>query len=266
MSFLYRYYGRQEFVLDAIAHKRLYFSPPSDFKDPFDCRPKFSLHFCKNNPEEDWKRYFFILAKSQYRDMPDGEAQKHAGAAILSGKHRDGGWLREADQEIKKALTGQVTPLRICCFSKSPRNPMMWAHYANNHKGIVLQFKASKMLDHESGAYRGFNVEYYCRPISLRHYVEAMEGSLEGDPLAFARLTYCSKSQEWAGEEEVRFFSQSTYVSYPEEMLTGILLGSECPTHWQDIVYTLLSTWNSKPKVFREDGSISSIKLCFIRA
>jgi hypothetical protein len=266
MRFLYRYYSHLEFVLDVIANKRFYFTPPDDFNDPFDCQPKFSLHFCKNEPEEDWKRYFFLLAKHQYKGIQDSEAQKHADAAILQGKHRDNAWLREADIGIKKALTEQVIPPRICCFSKSPRNPMMWAHYANNHKGIVLQFKASDMLDHKSGAYKGFDVEYYCRPIFLRRYVETMEDTLKGDPSAFARLIYCSKSQEWAGEEEVRFFSQNMHVPYPEEMLTGILFGSECPAHWQDITYALLAMWDSKPRVFKEDGSISSVRLCFRRA
>lgn len=266
MTFLYRYYGRFEFVIDAIANKRLYFSPPSDFNDPFDCQPKFSLQFCKNDPEEDWNRYFFILAKNQFPNIPDSEAQKHADAAIIKKKHKDLQWLREADENIKKTLVEQVTPLRICCFSKSPRNPMMWAHYANNHKGIVLQFKVSDMLCHESGAYKGFEVEYYSVPISLRRYVTAMEHTINGDPLAFARLTYCSKPQEWGGEEEVRFFSQNSHVSFPEHMMTGILFGKGCPAHWQDTTHTLLSMWNSRPKVFNEDGSISSVKLCFRRA
>ena len=143
---------------------------------------------------------------------------------------------------------------------------MMWAHYAKNHKGMVLQFKVRDMLDHQSEAYKRFNVEYYSRPISLRRYIQAMEDASDGGPLAFVRLIYCSKSQEWAGEEEVRFFSQSAHVSYPEEMLTGVLFGSECPPHWQDTTYTLLSMWDSKPKVFKEDVSTFSVKLYFRRA
>jgi len=250
------------FVLDAIANRKLHFSPPSNFKDPFDCRPKFSLLFCKKDPEEDWKRFFFLLAKFQYGGISDDEARKHADAAILRGKHRNKRWLREADEEIIKVLAECVTPPRICCFSKSPRNPMMWAHYANNHKGIVLQFKTSYMLD-DGASYRGFEVDYYRQPIPLKRYVESMEDSLRCDPLAFARLIYCSKSHEWASEEEVRFFSQKTYATYPEAMLTGILFGGECPRHWQDLTYKLLSMWVSKPRIFKEDGSVSSVKLCF---
>jgi|GEM_PF-1811635 len=263
MTFLYQYHKRLDYALDTIANKRLYFCAPSDFNDPFDCRPKFSLLFHRNEPEDVWRRYFFLLVKYQYPDISDEEACKQADVALLKGKHRNKQWLREADEGNRKAL--KDTFLRICCFSKSPRNAMMWAHYADNHKGVVLQFKESYMYDN-GASYGGFNVEYYRRPIPLKRYVKAMEETERGDITAFARLIYCSKSYEWQTEEEVRFFSQKRYVPYSETMLTGILFGSESTVHWQDHIYTALSKWASKPIFFKEDGSISSTKLCFKRA
>ena len=41
---------------------------------------------------------------------------------------------------------------------------------------------------------------------------EAIKETLKGDDLAFTRLMYCTKSIEWAQEEEIRFFSNHTYV------------------------------------------------------
>ena len=263
MTFLYQYQKHLDHVLDIISNKRLYFSAPSNFNDPFDCRPKFSLLFCKNDPEEIWKRYFFLLARCQDPGISDEEAHKHADAALLKGKHQDKQWLREADNEIRNTLND--TFLRVSCFSKSPRNAMMWAHYADNHKGVVLQFRKSCMRDN-STSYRGFEVKYYRQPVPLKRYVEAMEQAENGDDAAFARLNYCLKSYEWTAEDEVRFFSQKRYVTYPETMLTGILFGSECSIHWQHHIHTALSKWISKPIFFKEDSSISSIKLCFRRA
>ena len=262
MKFLYRYYGCLDYALDTITKRRLYFSAPSNFKDPFDCLPKFSLFFCKREPEDIWKRYFFLLAKAQYPGISDDEARKHADAAITKGKYRDKLWLHKADEEIKKSIADHISTLRVCCFSRSPRNAMMWAHYANNHKGLVLQFKNSAMLD-DRGSFKGFEVDYYRQPIPLRRYVEAMEATENGDNVAFARLILCSKSYEWQTEEEMRFFSRKKYVPYSETMLTGILFGSECTVHWQDRISTALSTWTSKPKFFKEDSSITSPKLCF---
>jgi len=263
MRFLYRYYSCFDFVLDTIINKRIYFPSPNDFNDPFDCCPKFSLLRCKKDNEKDWKSYLFFLAKDQYPGISDDEALKHAEAAIQKGLHRDKEWLFESDKSISKALNEKRKDVRICSFSKSPRNQMMWAHYANNHQGIVLQFSSVYMFDAVSGTFRGFDVDYYSKPITLRCYVESIENSLKGDNLAFVRLIYCSKSYEWTHEEEVRFFSKNIYMPYPEEMLKGILLGSECPSHWEDMIYKAVSTWRSKPKIFKEDAQRSSIKIYF---
>lgn len=140
---------------------------------------------------------------------------------------------------------------------------MMWAHYANNHKGIVLQFRSSYMFDADSGTFKGFEVDYYSKHIKLKRYVDTMKETLQGDDLAFSRLMYCSKSIEWAQEEEVRFFSNNTYISYPEKMLTGILLGSHSPSYWEDLVHKVISSWVNKPKIYKADMKKSSIKMYF---
>lgn len=260
MTFLYQYHRNLDYVLDTIAKKRLHLSSPSDFNDPFDCRPKFSLFSCKNDPEEIWRRYFFLLAKFQHPDISDDESKKCADDAILKEKHKDKNWLCESDKHLKKELN--KTSLLVSCFSKSPRNAMMWAHYADNHKGVVLQFKKSNMIDGDSN-YKGFDVEYYDKPIPLERYVKAMEDTESGDDVAFARLIYCTKSSEWRSEKEVRFFSRDKFMTYPEAMLTGIIFGSECSVHWRDHIYTALSEWSSRPVFFQEDSTISSTKLCF---
>ena len=141
---------------------------------------------------------------------------------------------------------------------------MMWAHYAANHKGVVLQFKKANMFNSDT-SYKGFDVEYYDKPIPLERYIKAMEETESGDEAAFARLIYCTKSDEWESEKEVRFFSHEKFITYPEAMLTGIIFGSECSVHWQDHINTVLSSWSSKPSFFKEDSSISTTKLCFRR-
>ena len=263
MRFLYRYYSNFDFVLDTVINKRLYFSCPKDFNDPFDCRPKFSLIRCKNDNIEDWKEYLSILAKEEYPEISDVEAMKHAEAALKKGLHQDKEWLSKSDQYVSEALDEELKNIRICCFTRTPRNQMMWAHYADNHKGIVLQFRSYYMFDVGSGTFKGSDVDYYSKHISLKRYVEAEQETLHGDDLAFSRFMYCSKSIEWAQEEEIRFFSNDTYMPYPEKMLTGILLGSNCPPYRKDLIHKVLSNWNDKPKLYKEDDTQSFIKNYF---
>ena len=32
----------------------------------------------------------------------------------------------------------------ISCFTKQPLNPLMWAHYADSHNGVVIAFDMTK--------------------------------------------------------------------------------------------------------------------------
>ena len=192
MNLLYRYFGSLDEVLDTLSNRRLFFSSPFNFKDPFDCRPKFSLVSCKWEPEDAWRRYFLVLAKLENPGISDDEAKRRADGAIREKKHRDDNWLRESDVGIKQALLDHMLKVRICCFSKSPRNSMMWAHYANNHAGLVLQFRKSAMRD-DAGELREFDVGYY-RRIPLSRYVQAMEDAQKSDNIAFNRLMLCSKA------------------------------------------------------------------------
>jgi len=260
MYFLYRYLGNQEYIFDTIFNKRLYCSNPKNFNDPYDCRPKFSLLSCKNEPDEVWRNYYIQLEKVNHPSLTDDEIIKLAEAKFLKGEHRNDEWLIEEDLAIRKAHH-DGSP-RICCFSRSPRNAMMWAFYANNHKGVVLQFNKSILRD-ECDWYKGHSVDYYSRYITLKKYVNTMNEAIQGDCTAYYRLIFGSKSCEWSNEQEERFFSSVEYLKYPEEMLTGILFGSNTPENLQDSIIQELSRWRTKPRLFKENLLRSGIKLNF---
>lgn len=263
MLFLYKYYSNLDFVLDTILNKRIYFSSPNDFNDPFDCHPKFSLFRCKNDDISDWKYYLSALAKEQNPDISQNESIKHAEAAIKNGLHQNKDWLLKNDQFCTQVHKEELKKIRISCFTKTPRNQMMWAHYANNHKGIVLQFRASFMVDANTETFKGVEVEYYTNHINLKRYVNTIKEAEEGDNQAFLRLMFCTKSIEWAQEEEVRFFSRNTYVPFREEALTGILFGSQSPSHCKSLFIKVLSDWTNIPKLYQEDVKKSSVRMHF---
>ena len=46
-----------------------------------------------------------------------------------------------------KEVIGELPQLPVTCFSKNPDVIPMWAHYGHTHKGIVLEFDESKLLE-----------------------------------------------------------------------------------------------------------------------
>jgi len=93
------------------------------------------------------------------------------------------------------ALKAQLhTSSGLLCFSKRWRNPVLWSHYADKHRGMCLGFDIAdgdaKAIDYDAERF-DFDVE----------------GAV-GSPAAFdltQRLLY-TKFKDWAYEEEVRVY------------------------------------------------------------
>lgn len=258
--FLYRYYGNDEYSLDVVAKKRVYFCRPSEFNDPFDCRPLISIKYSKCNDRIIWHKLMYYLAKVQCPDLPPSELTKHADAALEKGLHRDKIWLGKVDESLKT----DVKLVRVCCFGKSPRNMMMWASYAKNHAGVVMQFRTSNLFDQATGEFRGRDVTYTPSALGIREYVHALESGYDHDnPLQMAYIIYGTKSLDWEHENELRFFSdrERPYVSFDESALSGVIFGGKCSEWLIRRILDSLERWKNPPHIFKVSTKKSSHKL-----
>jgi hypothetical protein len=259
-KFLYRYYGNQDYLMDVLKNKRLYHCLPTEFNDPFDCRPLISLKHSKQGKDETWRKLFYYLAKMQYQDLPDSELRKHADAAFENGLHKNESWLQDVDEALK--TVGSL--VRVCCFAKSARNMMMWAHYAKNHTGIVLQFRTLGLKDAATHQFRGMDVTYISKALGVEEYVHSLERGLDhGDVLAMARIIYSTKTDHWEREDEVRFFTANDreFLSFGEQALSGIIFGAECPKNIMEEVEEAVRGWHHRPLLFKASIDKSTHKL-----
>lgn len=129
------------------------------------------------------------------------------------------------------------------CFSKSPIIAPMWAHYAQNHSGFVLEIDVDTLRD-------------YFEEIEIRDVIykaapdPALATALERAAvikkprhavwLQQAVLTeaYFSKYQDWSYEQECRLVDRKNYVEnvagndilfIPTKCVTAMMVGSNFP-------------------------------------
>ena len=107
-------------LISLIQGAQVYFSHPASFNDPLECTIPYEF------------------VQHGKRCAPDTVLIKK----ILEAQH--GSQFLESDRGIRinEALPFGI-PVENCivsCFSKSENNPLMWAHYADNHNGICLTF------------------------------------------------------------------------------------------------------------------------------
>ncbi len=88
----------------------------------------------------------------------------------------------------------------IACFSETPTNELMWAHYADEFRGICIAYDFSDLRDSLEGNVAFSRLFYTENPPNLDLGVNNLETDV--------RRVLSSKSHKWGYEREWRMFTQ----------------------------------------------------------
>jgi hypothetical protein len=123
---LYKYFSPNEFTKKVISESSIYFSKPSNFNDPFDCRVNIQYGKSEEELKNNLNHYFPTL-------LPQLEKSNFFNGAFKSPEDQNS-FLNTLVLSILDMKMG------VTCFSEIPNSPLMWAHYAASHYGICLEF------------------------------------------------------------------------------------------------------------------------------
>ena len=177
-SSLYKYYRDNPRDLDAIKNNKMWYSAPCDFNDVFDCDLAI-----------DEKEIF----NSVLQMVPDKRGIRTGSPIWKQLKGTVNQKIREFQAEFEELRT----KMGIACLSEAYDSLLMWAHYANDHRGMCVEYELL-----EFNRQLGFSpvpVVYSDERVSI-HTIETLERDIQG--LFVESLT--SKSPEWSYEKEWR--------------------------------------------------------------
>lgn len=224
---LYHYQGsRLDYLESTLRENWIYCPSPGGFNDPWDCRPNFDSAGI-DDPEQrsKWIEFF----KEQYSLLPQevqANATEHFGATWYEN---DELLRRSIADTTKNVATNSAERFRIFCFSTSPSSTLMWAHYADDHRGFCLEFDATK-----EKIWRARRVNYVASfPIANADTIRDEDKLLE--------TMLLTKSIDWQYEEEYRLLGRDgnldpTYVLATENnnflrlasgTITAVIAGSK---------------------------------------
>ena len=150
-----------------------------------------------------------------------------------------------------KEIIDEVPQFPTTCFSKSPIVSPMWAHYAREHTGFVLEFDVEELKLHFANCL-------------IRDVVYKNEANkdLEDLLLRVIRIkkpryaswlmdmtfseAYFSKYTDWSYEQESRFVDRNKLTEdiegnqilfIPSSCVTSIITGSKFPSKKHDIIF-----------------------------
>ena len=215
----YKYLPFNEGSLQTIAAGTMKFANALlDFNDPFDCHPHFDLEHIAEVPK--LKPELFKAAGYRRGLSPAQRlARKGEFIARLRKNIHDGDFRRDVLERIG-----------IVCLSRNGNNVLMWSHYADNHRGFMLEFRIpvfGTASDSVAAVDRllPFPVKYQSvRPsIKIGHEL----------PDNLHEKIILTKSDNWAYEEEERVVylerSPGIYAYRRDEILSSVVAGLNMP-------------------------------------
>ena len=185
-----------DYLADVVNNQRVHCSDPAHLNDPWDCRPWFSAKVLED-PGILEELMAWLLAfkptspvtKEQVRDF-----QAH----LRTNPNARQNFLDTYSEKFLKVIAGRW---KIYCLTPIPDSTLMWSHYADNHRGICLEFALDSPV---FGSAK--EVQY------LSSYPKWAPHSLMTDTSPHVLLT---KSDAWAYEHEYRIIGLSGGISRP---------------------------------------------------
>lgn len=217
-SKLYRYRpaSGEFYALNEIATGQIYLAHHKDLNDPFDAssimanqspskyfrdseKTEIKKGMAKYIPQdalekmlshENW--YEEILRVAAQKDLPDQDP-KRVGEIINAVIMKEFVGINQIFNDMSHKMS------RLACFTTKPCNLPMWAGYAENHKGVCLEYN-TRLIHDIYTTNRLFPVYY------TDHLPDVLQFFLEAKDRAAVALDYIAihKSKDWEYEDEWR--------------------------------------------------------------
>lgn len=121
-AIIYKYLPDEENRIDAIVNDKLWFSLPSTFNDVFDSDLVFDAD---------------SIVQSVISQLTSQVAYKK----LITNDSKLREYIAKERNRFQSLVDDNRNTFGVSCFSESCSSLLMWAHYANNHKGLCVGYR-----------------------------------------------------------------------------------------------------------------------------
>ena len=235
---LYKYrslsgdFGRPAAV-DIVRNNRLFWQSPLAFNDPFDCNPVMAFGYNASVREAFINRVVSTHMDSAPRNVR--RRKKRELRAVEPTKH---------ESDMKQYFRECMEESAVTCFSDVEDSILMWAHYADSHRGVCFVFQEIM----KPQPWIAMDVIYS----SERYPVDITD---KADVQNFKR-SVLYKAIDWQYEREKRMIDYRKppgLRTFPREALVGAIYGDRISDDDRAFMDDLLA---SRPDLERYNAKI----------
>ncbi len=249
-SHLFKYRDFSARSLTALSANKMFFANPSLFNDPFDC--SFVPEYKATTLQQ-----FLVNFETPIKYLHQcsaSEAQEYIKRCFCQDRNK---FIKDMREAFKNTV---LRGYGVYSLSAIDNDILMWAHYADSHKGFCLEFNRTEdnFLQNARKVNYPKNDEYP----ALTWPKNPNEGLQVAETIVRTKSRHWKYEQEWRMLEE-RPDSQEAAggyigheVDYPNDMLAGIIFGERMSSEHRNVIKQLTT---DKDLLFKE--AVISAKL-----
>lgn len=260
-QYLYRYLSLKSKDVDRIfTHNEFYFSRPDQFNDPFDCRSFLTLKGCE---EDDYKEFLKYNAENSKNKLSEDQINSDIENALKIFRENRALVEGRINNVIKEMLRESIKEFKMLCLSENYKDILMWSHYSDGHRGVVLQLN-KKALE------KDFKIPVKEVIYPERGYYPSIKDFNNND---HEEIFLKTKSSQWIYEKEWRILKHvenkkeiemlGKVYTFGKNVITGIILGCNISEPDKDRIYMWREYCEPKPIIYRaiKDKNFYAIKI-----
>jgi len=259
MTKLYKYKAFGVNTIELLCKSHVYFSDPAQFNDPLDCSPTVIADVSLQEIEH--------LCYQMYLNDKGKQGADDAIQNIRYLSTEYGDYTKDKDVEgyyqgmltshINQQLDKIMKNKGVLSLAGQWDSPLMWSHYADEHKGICIEYDISssvrgapKEIDYEGN--RGISVS------TLLDWIFKNSKSAENE---IESKYFYTKANQWKYEDEWRYLNSSQgSVSAPFNV-KSIYFGMRCSWSVISCIVKLMDGSKSDLKFYQTHVNQNSFEL-----
>ncbi len=247
---LYKYRSwSSEFHKTLLSGNEIFLSSPADLNDPFDASLPFRYKQEEMTPDNIYKKLIEV-GRREWPDMSEQELQELAFERQNSGVFENGDYWKEQHARSKESMHKSFGI--FSCTTKND-NLLMWAHYADCHRGFCVGLDSEILYDTVGGV---------IRPVNYAESFPVM-------PLFEQKTSYMiemlnTKSPEWGYEDEYRLTKSGASnkpFQLPNEAIKEVVLGCNMSHEHRKEIIEVLDSKLPHVEIFEAKTSLEYFKL-----
>jgi len=239
----YKYKALNDYSVDMLTTGMVYFNKADEFNDPYELQLEDSGSYTKN----DVINYFMNndadkMSPTDATNLANSICAQYPNIGDFAKKTLEGVKLHQRDKA------------GIFCVAKSSRNLLMWAHYADSHKGFALEIDVSKLDDR----FFPYKVDY-AQNIPKMEYLKSKSD--------FLKKWALTKSDHWKYEEEHRMIipdcSKIRKFQFPKDSFTKVFWGLNVDIAQRDKIMSQMKANGFNTQFYQEKLNQQNYQIIF---